>query len=115
MDTFVILRNLTIFFASAMLLKYSIYLLLAPWYTVKEAWRRLRNPINSLARQPLVTVFIPAWNEEVGVTRSIQSLVEGDYSKVEIVVINDGSTDATDKVVRSFLSNTRKSKGLPKE
>jgi len=54
---------------------------------------------------PLVSVIIPAWNEEVGILTSIKSVLAEEYGNVEIIVVNDGSTDKTAKVVNRFLSN----------
>ncbi|MBD3336909.1 MAG: glycosyltransferase [Candidatus Eisenbacteria bacterium] len=44
---------------------------------------------------PPVSILIPAYNEEAGIEASIRSLLELDYPSYEIIVIDDGSTDAT--------------------
>ncbi len=44
---------------------------------------------------PSVTVLVPAHNEGVGIEAAIQSLLEIVYPDLEILVINDGSTDNT--------------------
>lgn len=50
-----------------------------------------------------VSIIVPAYNEEVGVVESIHSLLSLRYPLVEIIVVNDGSTDLTqEKVIEQF-------------
>ncbi|WP_084101766.1 glycosyltransferase [Demequina sp. NBRC 110051] len=44
---------------------------------------------------PGVSVIVPAHNEEAGILQSVQSLLEARYPSLEIVVVDDGSTDNT--------------------
>ncbi|NUU19178.1 glycosyltransferase [Cellulomonas humilata] len=48
---------------------------------------------------PPVSVLVPAYNEAVGIERAVRSLVAGDHPDLEVVVIDDGSTDGTADVV----------------
>ncbi len=53
--------------------------------------------------QPDVSVMIPAWNEENNIYRTVSSLAASNTSlKVEIVVINNNSTDGTEKVLQTI-------------
>ncbi|MGC2416038.1 MAG: glycosyltransferase family A protein, partial [Stellaceae bacterium] len=52
--------------------------------------------------QPLVTVLIPAYNAEATIRRALDSALAQDYPTIEIVVVDDGSTDATSEVVASY-------------
>ncbi|HYG83862.1 MAG TPA: glycosyltransferase [Verrucomicrobiae bacterium] len=52
--------------------------------------------------KPLITVIIPAYNEEVGVLRTLTSVLENNYSKKQVIVVNDGSTDRTLAKLRNF-------------
>jgi len=45
--------------------------------------------------EPLVTILVPAYNEEAMIQSAIRSLLELDYPAYDILVIDDGSTDAT--------------------
>jgi glycosyltransferase involved in cell wall biosynthesis len=47
------------------------------------------------AVQPLVSVIIPAYNEEDNISRAILSIVSQTYRNLEIIVIDDGSSDLT--------------------
>ena len=50
--------------------------------------------------QPTVTVLIPAYNEETVIVDTIRSAIASGYPKLEILVIDDGSTDRTAELVR---------------
>ncbi len=45
--------------------------------------------------QPPVSILVPAYNEALNVVGSVQSLLHLDYANLEVIVINDGSTDDT--------------------
>jgi cellulose synthase/poly-beta-1,6-N-acetylglucosamine synthase-like glycosyltransferase len=45
--------------------------------------------------EPLVSVIVPAYNEQKVICRTIDSLLASDYPKLEIIVVDDGSTDGT--------------------
>ncbi|HEX4350906.1 MAG TPA: glycosyltransferase, partial [Verrucomicrobiae bacterium] len=51
---------------------------------------------------PLVSIIIPCYNAERWVKQSIQSALDQNYSPVEIIVIDDGSTDQSLEVIKSF-------------
>ncbi len=44
---------------------------------------------------PPVTIIMPAWNEQEVIVRSILSVLKTDYPSLEIIVVDDGSTDRT--------------------
>ena len=53
--------------------------------------------------EPPVSVIVPAYNEEATIAGAIRSLLQLEYPELEIVVVNDGSTDATlDVLAREF-------------
>jgi cellulose synthase/poly-beta-1,6-N-acetylglucosamine synthase-like glycosyltransferase len=49
---------------------------------------------------PLVSVIVPGHNEELTIVQSLRALLSMDYEPLEIVVVNDGSTDGTLDVLR---------------
>ena len=57
---------------------------------------------------PAVSVIVPAFNEAVNIERSVRSLDTSDYPELEVLVVDDGSTDGTgDLVERLDLPRTR--------
>jgi len=57
--------------------------------------------------QPSVAVIIPCWNAEKWVARAIQSALDQNYPNLEVIVIDDGSTDSSLDVIRSFGDRIR--------
>ncbi|MDQ7073762.1 MAG: glycosyltransferase [Gammaproteobacteria bacterium] len=49
-----------------------------------------------------VSIIVPAYNEDVVIGASIQSLLKQTYRFVEIVVLDDGSTDKTYSIAKSY-------------
>jgi cellulose synthase/poly-beta-1,6-N-acetylglucosamine synthase-like glycosyltransferase len=52
------------------------------------------------ASAPPISILLPARNEEKGIVDSVRSMLSLDYSELEVIVINDGSTDGTLDVLR---------------
>jgi glycosyltransferase involved in cell wall biosynthesis len=53
--------------------------------------------------KPLVSVIIPTFNGEAFIDRTIQSVLNQTVSDFEIIVINDGSTDNTKKLLSEWV------------
>ena len=51
---------------------------------------------------PLVSCVIPVWNGEKYLGEAIRSVLDQTYPKIEVVIVDDGSTDATPGVIASF-------------
>lgn len=45
--------------------------------------------------RPKVSVVVPAYNEDKVIVRTVESLLASDYPDIEIIVVDDGSTDLT--------------------
>lgn len=54
--------------------------------------------------RPLVSIIVPARNEEVSLTACLESLVAQTGTSFEILVVNDASTDRTAEIAHSFPS-----------
>jgi len=63
-----------------------------------------RKRIRRSYQKPIVSVIIPARNEEVCLESCLKSLVDQEGIPFEIIVVDDGSTDATRKIAESFRS-----------
>lgn len=52
---------------------------------------------------PPVTVIIPAWNEERTIVETVRATLRTDYPCLQIVVVDDGSTDTTtERLIQAF-------------
>lgn len=51
---------------------------------------------------PLVSICIPAYNAEKYIAEAMDSVLAQTYPHVEIIVVNDGSTDNTAKVLEAY-------------
>ena len=60
-----------------------------------------------MKESPLVSIVIPVYNGAKFMRQAINSALAQTYENVEIIVINDGSTDATDKIARSYGKKIR--------
>lgn len=56
---------------------------------------------------PKISVVIPCYNGAEYVERCIESIINQSYTNLEIIVVNDGSTDNTEKIVSTFFSDSR--------
>jgi glycosyltransferase involved in cell wall biosynthesis len=55
--------------------------------------------------QPLISVIIPAFNVEETIAIAISSIQNQTYKNLEIIVVDDASTDNTKKVVQELIKN----------
>ncbi len=70
-------------------------------------WFRLRNSRSlddvsdvALADPPLVSVILPARNEAHNIARCMSSILSTTYPKLELIVVDDSSTDGTGEIAR---------------
>ncbi|MCD4664439.1 MAG: glycosyltransferase [Bacteroidales bacterium] len=82
-----------------------VYFVIISIYTY--GWFRLKtyNPI-SKKHSTVVSIIIPARNEEANITNLLNDLINQDYPKelYEIIIVNDNSTDKTVEKVNEFIS-----------
>ena len=59
------------------------------------------SPKDNPDYKPLATVLIPAYNEESVILDTVGSVLASDYPDLEVIVVDDGSTDRTAELVRA--------------
>lgn len=69
-----------------------------------SSWFKYRNPAtgvitDSAVTQPLVSVIIPIYDQRDVIESVVQAIYNSDYPNIEVVAVNDGSTDGTDRVL----------------
>ena len=60
-----------------------------------------------MVNQPLVSIVIPVFNGEDFLDEAIKSAINQTYRNIEILVINDGSTDGTEKIANKYEKQIR--------
>jgi cellulose synthase/poly-beta-1,6-N-acetylglucosamine synthase-like glycosyltransferase len=65
------------------------------WRHRQRQTRRARGLVKGVFLQPLVSIVVPAYNEELTIVESIHALLALDYHPRELVIVNDGSADDT--------------------
>ncbi len=65
-------------------------------------FKNLEEHLPTNHSNPLVTILVPAYNEQGVISRTLSSLVNLKYENKEIIVINDGSTDLTQFVAAGY-------------
>ena len=58
-------------------------------------------------KNPLVSVIVPAYNAEKTLNKCLDSLLNQTLKEIEIIVINDKSTDKTREILSSYKDNTK--------
>lgn len=52
--------------------------------------------------KPLISIIIPAYNEKKYIAECIETLLVQSYKNIELIIVDDGSTDGTKEVVKKY-------------
>ena len=69
---------------------------------------------------PLVSVILPTYNHGDYIKGAIDSILDQDFHNLELILVNDGSTDATSEIINEYRTDSRikiieqDNRGLPK-
>jgi len=85
---------------------YTLLMLISLW----SVWlhnRRLTyqglDELRESAVTPPATILVPAWNEQDVIVESVRSIMRTDYPALEVIVIDDGSTDESmERLISAF-------------
>ena len=64
---------------------------------------------------PLVSVIMPAYNAEKYIDEAIDSVISQTFANWELIIVNDGSTDDTQKIVEAYVSSDTRIKLINQE
>jgi len=108
-----VVEKISLFFVVYMII-YTTYLFITVFYGAiqlhtQDRMIRYNNELKHEYYIP-ISVLVPAYNEEVTIVDSIRSLLNLQYKLYELVIVDDGSKDATSKVLIEYfhLIRTRK-------
>ena len=64
---------------------------------------------------PLISIIIPAYQAEKTIARAVESVMKIHSSNIEVVVVNDGSTDGTEDALQELSSKHSNLKAISQE
>jgi cellulose synthase/poly-beta-1,6-N-acetylglucosamine synthase-like glycosyltransferase len=74
------------------------------WVILSRKSKVIPEPNESIR----VTAVIPAFNEEKVIEKTVQSILDSDYKRLDVIVVDDGSNDRTSEIVtEKFGKNPR--------
>ena len=65
--------------------------------------------------QPLVSIIVPVYNGEKTIERCLRSIQNQSYSNIEVLVVNDGSSDHTDRIIKKYAQRGSRFRYIEKE
>ena len=65
------------------------------------------TPAEAPASAPLISICVPARDEEQNIRRCVESLLAQTYPNFEIIVLDDRSTDSTPRILEELLQTTK--------
>ena len=100
---------LSALFIGAIALGVARLLMLAPLALIHRARIAKRTPPDlDPETGPLVSVLIPCFNEEKVIVSSVRRILASDWTRLEVLVLDDGSADRTADVVRRAFADEPK-------
>ena len=79
-----------------------LFIPLSLYFEIRQTWRNHRKVKTALDDEPLVSIIVPGYNEEKVLGACISSILASSYQHFELIMVNDGSTDSTAKVMRDL-------------
>ena len=64
---------------------------------------------------PKVTVIVPVYNAQEYIDKCLKSITEQTFKEIEIIVVNDGSTDETDRLCKEWCERDQRIYYISKE
>jgi hyaluronan synthase len=95
------------------LLSYGLFVTSVTWMTILIAFYFYKDPYEIALKMektkaiedPFVSCMVAVKNEEDNISTCIDSMINQTYTNKEIIVVNDGSTDGTLKILKKYESD----------
>lgn len=58
-------------------------------------------------KEKLVSVIIPSYNCEEYIGKAIDSVLQQSYNNIELIIVNDGSTDRTEDIIKKYSTSIK--------
>ncbi|WP_053365627.1 polysaccharide deacetylase family protein [Bacillus sp. FJAT-27245] len=98
-------KTITVGLLIGFMLVLALRLLVLGFLAIKHKKQVVRRQVSQgESFTPLVSVVIPAYNEERVIKKTIESIMDSDYPNLEIIVVDDGSKDGTSLTVEGNFS-----------
>jgi len=95
MNMFNVLIVLYFFIGNGMYTVLMISSLISVWLHNRRLVYQGLSELRDSVVTPPVTIIMPAWNEQSIVVKSVRSVLKTDYPNLEVIVVDDGSSDDT--------------------
>ncbi len=75
------------------------------WFLTFLDTTKDKRTVPKLQKFPFVTIIVPAYNEAEAIGKTLKSVVSLNYpkDKLEVIVVDDGSTDSTREIAQRFI------------
>jgi chlorobactene glucosyltransferase len=103
-------------YVAASYLAFTIFVFVRNWFEFRSL-RKVTSFNPESKKAPLVSICIPARNEEAVIERCVTSALKQDYPNFEVLVLNDNSTDNTTHILdklSGIINNLHHLSGKPK-
>ena len=81
-------------------------ILILSYFKYKDPYLNARNI--DVSNGPLISIVVPAKNEEKNIRNCVQSCLNQTYEQKEIIIVNDGSTDRTGEILDEMRKENRR-------
>ena len=103
MNMFNVLIVLYFFLANGIYTFLMLLSLISVWLHNRRLTYQGLDEIRESVVTPPATIIMPAWNEQEVIVQSVGSILKTDYPSLELVVVDDGSTDETlNRLIEAF-------------
>ncbi|WP_421774815.1 glycosyltransferase [Gracilimonas sp.] len=102
-------------YIAATYIGFTVFVFIRNWFEFRSL--SYQSSIQTEKKAPLVSICIPARNEEAVIEKCVTSALKQDYPNFEVLVLDDNSTDRTTEILNKLsgiINNLYHLKGKPK-